>query len=95
MVLVANKADLEYERQVGSNEGRQLAKNFGCRFIETSAKQRINVDDAFYNLVREIRLYHRDQTGVKNSATPNQMESMQHDDGKSKEAGCCGGCVVL
>ena len=54
MVLVANKADLEYERQVGSNEGRQLAKSFGCRFIETSAKQRINVDEAFYNLVREL-----------------------------------------
>lgn len=95
MVLVANKADLEFERQVGSNEGRQLAKNFGCRFIETSAKQRINVDDAFYNLVREIRLYHRDQTGVKNPTTPNQIESMQHDNGKPKEAGCCGGCVVL
>ncbi|TIB75173.1 hypothetical protein E3Q23_00815 [Wallemia mellicola] len=95
MVLVANKADLEYERQVGSNEGRQLAKNFGCRFIETSAKQRINVDEAFYNLVREIRGYHRDQTGIKSNNTPNQVEPMQHQAGQDKEAGCCGGCVVL
>lgn len=40
-------------------EGRDLAKHFGCKFIETSAKQRINVDEAFHNLVREIRKYNK------------------------------------
>lgn len=59
VIVVANKCDLEYERQVGMNEGRDLAKHFGCKFIETSAKQRINVDEAFTNLVREIRKYNR------------------------------------
>lgn len=62
VVVVANKCDLEYERQVGQHEGRELAKMFGCRFIETSAKQRINVDEAFYNLVREIRQFNREHT---------------------------------
>ena len=38
-------------------EGRDLAKQLGCRFIETSAKQRINVDEVFSNLVCEIRKY--------------------------------------
>ena len=42
-------------------EGRDLAKHFGCKFIETSAKQRINVDEAFSNLVREIRKYNKEQ----------------------------------
>jgi len=59
VIVVANKADLEYERQVGTHEGRDLAKHFGCRFIETSAKQRLNVDEAFFNLVREIRQYNK------------------------------------
>jgi GTPase KRas protein len=81
VIVVANKCDLEFERQVGMNgtsifishkcgntplisrldnaEGRDLAKHFGCRFIETSAKQRINVDEAFSNLVREIRKYNK------------------------------------
>ena len=36
-----------------------MAKHFGCKFIETSAKQRINVDEAFTNLVREIRKYNK------------------------------------
>jgi GTPase KRas protein len=42
-----------------SPEGRDLAKHFGCKFIETSAKQRINVDEAFYELVREIRKFNQ------------------------------------
>jgi len=44
---------------ISDTEGRDLAKHFGCRFIETSAKQRINVDEAFSNLVREIRKYNK------------------------------------
>lgn len=40
-------------------EGRDLAKHFTCKFIETSAKQRINVDEAFSTLVREIRRYNK------------------------------------
>ncbi|KAF8824907.1 hypothetical protein HHX47_DHR7000138 [Lentinula edodes] len=59
VVVVANKCDLEYERQVGMNEGRDLARHFGCKFVETSAKVRINVDQAFQDLVREIRKYNK------------------------------------
>jgi GTPase KRas len=32
-----------------------MAQTIGCRFLETSAKQRINIDEAFYEIVREIR----------------------------------------
>ncbi|KAI8339926.1 ras-like protein 1 [Chlamydoabsidia padenii] len=61
MVLVANKSDLESDRQVSTQEGRDLAKDFGCQFIETSAKQRINVDEAFHDVVRDIRKYNKEQ----------------------------------
>ena len=57
MVLAGNKCDLEEERQVTTVEGQDLAKSFGCPFYETSAKARINVEEAFYELVREIRWY--------------------------------------
>ena len=36
-------------------EAREAAKNYGIPFVETSAKTRMGVDDAFYTLVREIR----------------------------------------
>ena len=58
-MLVGNKCDKTYEREVSKEEGAQLARQFGCEFIETSAKQRINVDEAFSSLVREIRRYNR------------------------------------
>ena len=38
-------------------EGRELAKQLGCGFIETSAKLGTNVDEPFSYLVREIRKY--------------------------------------
>ncbi|KAG6832813.1 hypothetical protein H0H92_009432 [Tricholoma furcatifolium] len=108
VIVVANKCDLEYERQVGMNgplsqvyssEGRDLAKHFGCKFIETSAKQRINVDEAFSNLVREIRKYNKEQQtgraapmGGSGGAQGGYGDKGAHDDA---HGGCCGGCVVL
>lgn len=55
VLVVGNKCDLEIERQVSYEEGLSLAKSFNCPFLETSAKQRINVEEAFYGLVRSIR----------------------------------------
>jgi hypothetical protein len=39
----------------GFAEGRSLAAQYGFRFLETSAKDRINVDETFVEVVREIR----------------------------------------
>jgi len=46
-VLIGNKADLESMRQVATVEGRDLARTFGCPYIETSAKENMNVNNAF------------------------------------------------
>jgi len=54
MVLVGNKCDL-HTRSVRMTEARELAKSYQIPFVETSAKTRSGVDDAFYTLVREIR----------------------------------------
>jgi GTPase KRas protein len=61
MLLVGSKCDLEYERAVRKEEGRDLAKAFGCPFLEVSAKNRINVDEVFAGMVREIRRYYRER----------------------------------
>ena len=57
MILVANKADLEDERSVSSNDGKELASQLKIPYIETSAKNRTNVDQAFHDLVRAIRKF--------------------------------------
>ena len=46
MCLVGNKCDLEDERVVGKDQGNQRSKEFNsCTFMETSAKQKINVNE--------------------------------------------------
>lgn len=55
IVIVGNKSDLEDERQVSYEDGVNLAKQLNSPFLETSAKQAINVEDAFYTLARIVR----------------------------------------
>lgn len=54
-MLVGNKCDKTYEREVSKEEGAALARQFGCEFIETSAKTAQNVERLFMNLVRALR----------------------------------------
>ena len=56
MVLVGNKCDLEDAREVSTEEGKELAKLLGgAPFLESSAKNRINIDEAFHAAVNEVR----------------------------------------
>jgi len=55
LVLVGNKCDLEGERAVGREQGASLARSWGnTAFMETSAKSKINVNEMFCDLVRQI-----------------------------------------
>lgn len=85
-------------------EGRDLANHFSCRFIETSAKARINVDEAFYNLVREIRRYNKEQAGgstspgggvVQNGPNGGPGSGRECQKNEDNNSGCCGSCVIL
>ena len=52
--VVGNKIDLP-RKEVENKVAQGYAKNHRMPYIETSAKTRQGVDDAFYTLVREIR----------------------------------------
>jgi len=54
MVLVGNKCDLQDQRVITTEQGQELARKFGCSFLEASAKKRINVDEIFHDLIRQI-----------------------------------------
>jgi len=55
MVLVGNKCDLRHRRKVEFENAKSQATKYGIPYIETSAKERICVEEAFYTLVRRIR----------------------------------------
>ena len=53
MIMVGNKCDLP-TRSIDMQQARDAAVNYGIPFVETSAKTRMGVDDAFYTLVRYV-----------------------------------------
>lgn len=55
VMLVGNKSDRVTEREVSTQEGHALARELGCEFVEASAKNCINVEKAFYDVVRILR----------------------------------------
>jgi GTPase KRas protein len=59
MMLVGNRCDRAADREVSAEEGYALARELGCEFVEASAKECINVEEAFYDIVRLIRTRRR------------------------------------
>lgn len=51
MVLIGNKIDLE--RKVPLEEAQDLAERLNCSYLETSAKEGINVEDAFSQIAKK------------------------------------------
>lgn len=55
LVLVGNKCDREDSRVVSTKEGEDLARRYGVRFFETSAKDNKNVDECYLEIARETK----------------------------------------
>jgi len=78
-VLVGNKCDLADQRVITTEQGEALATKFNCKFIEASAKTKINVDEIFQTLVRLI---------IASGGGPGKKGAK----GKGKRGG---GCIIL
>jgi len=79
VVILGNKCDLEKDREVSTSDGKKFADLIRSPFFETSAKARINVEEGFFQLVREVQTY------IKSSLPPEPTpEPVQ----KKKEKKC-------
>ena len=55
IVIVGNKSDFRPEqRQVSAAEGKKLADELACGFVEASARNNENVAQAFESMIVEI-----------------------------------------
>ena len=86
-ILFGNKSDLNKERKVNINEGKELAKKYDFPFYETSAKDGTNIEKGFnsllMNILGDIQTVKNIKNRRKNSSTLKKPE-------KSKvKKGCC------
>ena len=86
-LLVGNKSDLTSKRQVETESAKEFAESVNIPFLETSAKNATNVEDAFMTMAGEIK---------KRMATAPAMEQGNKSkitvSGKTesvKSGGCC------
>jgi len=54
VMIIGNKDDLSDKRNVPTLEGRDLAKELGCGFLEVSAKSGKHVNKAFEAIARSL-----------------------------------------
>lgn len=67
MVLIATQCDAEGEkdRQVTPEEGRALAAQIGCPFLEVSSDDNNNVGDAINQVLGEVKAHHELQASLQ------------------------------
>ncbi len=63
IMIVANKTD--QAREVSTEEGRLLAEQLGCQFVETCAKDCANMQKACSDFIRQIRRGQQDGRGCR------------------------------
>jgi len=86
-LLVGNKSDLTTKRQVDTEAAKAFAGEFNIPFLETSAKNATNVEDAFMTMAGEIKKRlgpaQMQESGNKKITVGGKTESV------SSGRGCC------
>jgi len=71
VLMLGNKSDLQEMRKVSYEDGQKFAQTFkNCDFLETSAKEGTNVDEAFKCIARRLlKKYRKEETIQKNGTS--------------------------
>ena len=91
ILIVGNKVDLVNRRQVSSQDIKELRRNYNFEYIETSAKDDLNVDEAFEKLVSKA--HERGLHVYSYKDTEADSIIIIRDDGVANDGKC--NCVIL
>ncbi|XP_071942107.1 ras-related protein Rab-8A-like isoform X2 [Antedon mediterranea] len=81
IILLGSKCDEDDEkRQVSQEQGQQLATEYGIKFMETSAKEAINIEMAFFTLTEDV---------LAKKSIELTEEPLEKKKEKSRKSGCC------
>ena len=85
-LLVGNKSDLSEKRVVSTEEGQALANQHGVPFLETSARESLNVDSLFNQMAIAMQ---KKQGALGPSASNNGAVPLKPSQPVKREGGCC------
>ncbi|XP_078329504.1 ras-related protein Rab-8A-like isoform X1 [Crassostrea virginica] len=98
-MILGNKCDMNDKRVVSKEKGESLAIEHGIKFMETSAKASINVEEAFFTLARDIKakmdrkLFVADNPGESSNAQAKNAGGITPGKTQPKKAGWR--CTIL
>lgn len=85
-ILVGNKCDMEFDRQVPKEEAARKAEELGMKFMEVSAKDSTGVEDAFTVLAAQIV----NDLPQNPNAEEQRRGILSFDDLPTMRGNCCG-----
>jgi Ras-related protein Rab-1A len=88
-LLVGNKSDLQSKKVVTYEEGKEFADKHGIQFLETSAKNSHNVEQAFQTMATEIKARVK-ATGPQGNRPGQSARIRPGQPVKSANSSCCG-----
>ena len=91
-VIIGNKIDLEQKRDVTKQDLEEIGKKYNMPFLETSAKQSINVNEGFELLVNELLKGKNENQIIEMFSRKTRSDlsiSSKTNSTKKKKSGCC------
>ncbi|KAL8809436.1 MAG: hypothetical protein Q9223_007927 [Gallowayella weberi] len=70
-LIAGNKCDLKDGRVVSSRQGLEFARARGCGFMETSAREMVNIEETFALIVRRVVAARKEHAIAANAAANN------------------------
>jgi len=86
-LLVGNKADLQEDKKVPSEDAKNFADKLGISFLETSAKNATNVEAAFLTMAKQL-IQAKEASGPSKPTGGSGLVLREADNNTNKK-GCC------
>jgi GTPase SAR1 family protein len=90
-MILGNKCDMDEKRAVSKERGDALALEYGIPFLETSAKNNINVEQAFTQMAAAIKK----KMDSKASVAAAKTTGIQVSNAPSKRSAFANWCTLL
>lgn len=91
-ILVGNKCDLDLRRTVSAEQGKELARRYGIEFLETSAKDSLNIENLFVSTTKTF-IENQNSNPLKKSNSSFKGEGVMIPNTNKpkvkKDGGCC------